>query len=370
MNMANRSMFLSSQKKKVHRQLSLGIYKGCIVKTRTRIALDEFPLRPKAKTDESVRMYIHRVYDANGHRVGVPFLQRPHLRLWFQAMGRLCGSAIHEAPFAWSDGFPRIPGRRLENRGLKYCCACASEFGYQLWIIDYYDFRFCPVHLQPLLRLCYACAKPVSPREVLNNHCDCGFDLKDTPVIGVRADFVTWELVVGQYLRGVIAKEKVSDNRLLLPLWVRKSNLPRFTTLMMEFYRIFSISPLFRIDDVTRDSLIDWPNNFRDNLLECASSHMDVGQFGVAAALRSLGHRCYSLKEDGIDAEIARQINLLILEAGAAELKSGGDAASIQRVNCSKNHISRRIDRPDLRRGRMEDHEWFENKSAETEESQ
>ncbi len=289
--------------------------------------------------DESVRMYIYRVYEANGHRVGTPFLERHGIRPWFQAMGRLCGAAIHEAPFAWTDEYTQIPGRRLENRWVKYCCGCAAEFGYQLWIIDYYDSQFCPVHLQPLLYLCHACGKPVTPREILDNRCSCGFDLKETPVIGVRADLATWELVIGRHLKGMYARAQINDNRLLLPLWIRSLSLPGLTGLIMEFHWLLSTPTVFNVDDVIRESLVDWPRNFRKNLLIRASREIFCDLSELATALRSLNSNPWrKWKEEGITAETVRQLNLLILDAEAGQLKScDGEMRLIQDPTTRKN---------------------------------
>ncbi|MDQ0138952.1 hypothetical protein [Cupriavidus necator] len=131
----------------------------------------------------------------------------------------------------------------------------------------------------------------------------------------------------------------------------------------MELHWLFETPTILSIDDVVRDSLIDWPKNFRDNVLICASDFILLEIFGVAAALHDMGnkdHRWTKLEADGITAEMVRQIKLLILDAESARLKSlRAEAELMQDATCSKNHLSRRIHLHDMRGGCSEDRDWF-----------
>lgn len=236
------------------------------MKTRTQFIPADFPLRPKAMADESVRMYIYRVHRANGHHPGISFLERSRSRPWFEATGRLQPMARYEAPFDLAEPLPYLPGRTLDSRHVKVCSACSSEFGYQLWTTDCYDTRICPVHLCQLLHACPACGRPLEPFGVLADACPCGFDLREAPTTAVRADAAVLELTLAFHFRRPSIRAVSGCHRHKLLSWMQVESMSRLAHLFSELHTWLGLGPMFRLEDEVRSSLIDWPTRFRHHL--------------------------------------------------------------------------------------------------------
>lgn len=237
------------------------------MKARTQFIPADFPLRPKAMADESVRMYIYRVHRANGHRPGIPFLERSRSRPWFEATGRLQPMARYEAPFDLAERLSYLPGRTLDSRHVKYCSACSRECGYQLWTTDCYDTRICPVHLCQLLHACPACGRPLEPFSVLAYACPCGFDLREAENTAVRADAAVLELTLAFHFRNVSIRAVCERHRHKLLSWMQVESMLRLADLFSELHTWLGLGPMFRLEDEVRSSLIEWPTRFRNHLL-------------------------------------------------------------------------------------------------------
>lgn len=276
---------------------------------RTAFRPLDFSVRPAVRPDESIRAYIHRVHRANGHRPRGPLTGRQRLRPWFTAMGRWSAGARYEHPFDSTQAVHYVFGLELEDRWLRYCCGCAQELGYQLWIVDYKDCQFCPVHLLPLLHRCPLCQRPAEPSLLLDHRCRCGFDLRKAPRIGVRADLAVPELVLGIHLKDSMLKQRVEDNRRLLPLWMRALSIDDLTGLLKGLHGLLEIEFSHEIDDAVRDSLVDWPHHFRRHLMGAACVERSNLEPERLAVLQRIGsHEQYRDMPNWVAVEVLGQV--------------------------------------------------------------
>ncbi|CAJ0772854.1 hypothetical protein R8510_03040 [Ralstonia chuxiongensis] len=242
------------------------------MKSRTQFLPADFPLRPKAMADESVRLYIHRVHRVNGHRPGIPFLERSRSRPWFEATDRLQTGARYEAPFDLAEHLTYLPGRTLDSRNVKYCSACSRELGYQLWTTDCYDSRICPVHLCQLQHVCPACGRPLEPFDVLAHACPCGFDLREAVQRVVRADAAVLELALGRHFQDAGLRARSQRHRRKLLAWMQVESLLGLVHLFAELHAWLVVGPMFRLEDEVRSALVAWPTHVRSQLLACGAA--------------------------------------------------------------------------------------------------
>ncbi|WP_316676375.1 hypothetical protein [Ralstonia chuxiongensis] len=228
-------------------------------------------------------------------------------------MGRWEGQARYEYPISETVAVTYVFGRKLEDRYLKYCCGCAQEFGYQLWTVDYHDCQICPVHLLPLLHRCHFCRREAEPGTMLDHRCRCGFDIRETPTIAVRADLATAELVLGVHLKDATLKRRVDDNRRLLPLWMRDMTVDEISWLLAELHRLLEIDFSDEVDDAVRDALADWPHRFRQHLMGAASIERSRMEPERLARLQKIGYRGqYGTIPNWIAAEVLWEVVCLV----------------------------------------------------------
>lgn len=295
---------------------------------RTAFSPLDFSVRPAVRADESVRQYIYRVHRANGHRPRGPLTGRQRLRSWFTAMGRWSAGKRYEHPFDQAMDARYVFGRILEDRWLKYCRGCAKEFGYQLWIVDYKDCQICPVHLLPLLHCCPLCQRPAEPITMLDCRCRCGFDIREAPMIGVRADLATAELVLGVHLRDPMLKERVEDNRRLLPLWMRDMDVQEVSWLLAGLHGLLEIDFSGEVDDAVRDALVDWPHRFRQRLMGAACiEHSSMGPKRLAILQRIGYYGQYRTIPGWIAAEVLWEVVCLVNDIQTFREEAAGKCA-------------------------------------------
>lgn len=240
---------------------------------RTKFRFRDFPLRPRARPDESARFYVCRVYLANGFTAPWHTMDRKWMRPWLEDMGRWQQGNNAEVPFDCCKTRVRL-GRALNVGRVSYCHECAAKIGYQLWPVDYFGSTVCPLHLVRLQCVCPSCGNELDPAMVLKVRCQCGQDLRENAnAIKVSADQAVWELVLGQYMCDDGFRGQVDLNRSHLPPWLRALHLEAINSLFMDLRRILvpGTSGLSLAEEA-RQSLMDWPRAFHAQLRQLIES--------------------------------------------------------------------------------------------------
>lgn len=227
------------------------------------IPLSQFLVRPRPRTAESVRGYVHRLYVENGHYIRLRGKSRTWYECWLRGIGREDECNALERSFAGAGSIHPKMGRICSSEH-KYCSRCARELGYQTWYTDYAQVLACPIHLIRLRNTCQVCGTPTNADSLMRCKCDCGAPLAtDVGEQPVPAAWATWELILSRHdENGALPRAAHSHWQTLAP-WMQMLTVPEATELVFWLQTLTEAMKFPDAHLAARQALVSWPSQFQ-----------------------------------------------------------------------------------------------------------